>query len=94
MLAISIKGDGPMFSELAARDGTPEVFWKEYTAPEDCALDDRQAWVAANPGLADGIKSLEYMVAASSRAKSELGRRKDIQKSRPESAQVTRLRRT
>ena len=72
MLAISIKGDGPMFSELAARDGTPEVFWKEYTAPEDCALDDRQAWAAANPGLADGIKSTEYMVAASSRAKANL----------------------
>ena len=72
MLAISIRGNGPMFDELAQRANTPEVFWQEYAAPEDCDLDDRQAWAAANPGLQSGIKSVEYMVAASARAGANL----------------------
>ena len=68
LLAISIRGDGPMFGELSERAGESEVFWKEYAAPEDCALDDVGAWEAANPGLADGIKSLAYMHDAAARA--------------------------
>ena len=68
LMAISIRGDGPMFSELADRAGAREVFWTEYAAPEDCALDDPTAWAAANPGLQDGIKSAAYMVDASRRA--------------------------
>ena len=68
LMAISIRGDGPMFSELADRSGAREVFWTEYAAPDDCALDDPVAWGAANPGLQDGIKSASYMVDASARA--------------------------
>ena len=59
--AISVRGDGPMFSELADRELDPAVFWREYAAEEHCELDDPEAWAAANPGLATGIKSLAYM---------------------------------
>ena len=68
LLAISIRGDGPMFSELAERAADTSVVWHEFAAPENADLDDRSAWHKANPGLADGIKSLEYMVDASRKA--------------------------
>ena len=45
LLAISIRGHGPMFSELAERAGSPGVHWQEFAAPDDCALDDESAWV-------------------------------------------------
>ena len=60
LLAISIRGDGPMFAELADRATDPAVHWVEYAAPESAALDDAAAWHAANPGLGS-IKSLDYM---------------------------------
>ena len=66
--AISIKGDGPMFAEMAERADGAAVRFIEYAAPADAALDDEAAWYAANPGLADGIKSLPYMRDASRRA--------------------------
>ena len=68
LLAISIRGDGPMFSEMAARAETAAVHWTEFAAPDDCALDDESAWEAANPGLADGIKSRGYMRDSSAKA--------------------------
>lgn len=61
LLAISIRGDGPMFSEMADRAKEPGVCWVEYRAPDDCSYDDESAWNDANPGLADGIKSMAYM---------------------------------
>lgn len=60
-IAISIKGDSPLFKEVEARQDLPHVYWKEYAAPADCALDDEAAWHQANPALAHGIKTLEYM---------------------------------
>ena len=68
LLAISIKGDGPMFHELSERAATGSVVWHEYAAADDCDLLDRDAWTAANPGLASGIKSMAYMVDAAARA--------------------------
>ena len=59
--AISIRGHGPMFTELADREALPSIFWKEYAAPPDADIDDRAAWKAANPGLGT-IKSLQHMV--------------------------------
>lgn len=61
MLAISVRGDGPMFAELADRADDPAVHWVEYAASESAALDDPAAWIAANPGLATSIKSRRYM---------------------------------
>ena len=68
LLAISIRGDGPMFSEMAERSGADSIVWHEYAAAEDCDLLDRDAWRAANPGLASGIKSIRYMEDAAARA--------------------------
>ncbi|MDE0219357.1 MAG: terminase large subunit [Spirochaetaceae bacterium] len=64
---ISIQGDGPMFSEMGQRDGSPTLHWRKWSAPEDCDLDDEVAWLAANPGIADGIKSRQYMADAAAR---------------------------
>ena len=61
LLVISVRGDGPMFAELAERSDDPTVHWKEFAAADDSRLDDPAAWHAANPGLASGIKSESYM---------------------------------
>ena len=61
MLCISVRGDSELFSEfakIAPEDSS--IFWREWAAPEHCALDDPAAWKAANPGLGS-IKSLAYM---------------------------------
>lgn len=68
MLSISIRGDGPMFAELAERAASPAVWWQEWAAPRDCDLADEDAWHAANPGLASGIKSIDYMRRMAERA--------------------------
>jgi len=41
----------------AIREGAtlPGVVYREYSAPEDCELDDRKAWRKANPALAAGF---------------------------------------
>jgi phage terminase large subunit-like protein len=57
-----------MFRELSERASEPSVRFIEHAAPPDAALDDVSAWHAANPGLADGIKSLSYMRDAARRA--------------------------
>ena len=68
MLTISIQGDGPMFREMGERKDDPAVVWHAFAATDECSLDDESAWAAANPGLVDGIKSLQYMRDASRRA--------------------------
>ena len=68
LVCISIRGDSPMFNELAARAGDDTVHWVEYAADEKLSLDDPVAWHQANPGLATGIKSLKYMQDISKRA--------------------------
>jgi phage terminase large subunit-like protein len=38
------------------RDGEDEdFFFAEWTAPADCAVDDREAWALANPQLGDTL---------------------------------------
>ena len=70
---ISIRGDGPMFAEMRERAGSKGLHWQEWVAPEGCALDDEDAWDAANPGIRDGIKARRYMRRASERAMSAPG---------------------
>ena len=60
-LAISILGDSPFPVEMIGRQADPATVVHVYQAPDDCMLDDPSAWHAANPGLREGIKSLEYM---------------------------------
>lgn len=37
----------------SARAGDPTIHLVEYGAPDDCAVDDEEAWAQANPGLGD-----------------------------------------
>ena len=60
-LSLSVHGDGPFIDEVLARKGAPGLAVHHYHAPPDCELDDEAAWDAANPGLACGIKSRDYM---------------------------------
>ena len=64
-IAISIMGDrSSIMHEIKARSNDPAVCFHHFAAPADCKLDDRAAWVAANPGLGT-IKSESYMEDAS-----------------------------
>ena len=60
---ISVRGDSPLFAEILAN---PSTVAHVYAAPDDCAIDDRSAWAAANPGLGT-IKQLAYMEAECAR---------------------------
>ena len=68
MISLSIQGHSPFTAELLDRRHSDQVAVHHYAAPADCALDDRSAWEAANPGLAEGIKSYDYMADAARRA--------------------------
>ncbi len=60
-VALTIHGDGPFVPEILERRDDPAVAVHHYRpAADDCALDDPEAWSAANPGLGT-IKSLDYM---------------------------------
>ena len=67
-LALTIHGSGPFVPEILARSRARGVSVHHYHAPLGCALDDRAAWRAANPGLGS-IKSVDYMESESARAK-------------------------
>ena len=64
IIHLSIRGDGPFVPELLS---DVAVFRTVYAAADGCALDDRSAWRAANPGLGT-IKPLAYMVRESAAA--------------------------
>ena len=66
-LALTIHGSGPFVPEILARAGAPGVEIHHYHAAPGCALDDRAAWLAANPGLGS-IKSEAYMASEAARA--------------------------
>ena len=57
VLHISVRGDSPLFREILEN---PATVARVYAAPDDAAIDDREAWAAANPGLGS-IKQLAYM---------------------------------
>ena len=68
-LSLSVHGDGPFIDEVLARKGAPGLAVHHYHAPSDCELDDEAAWDAANPGLACGIKSRDYMRSEAARVR-------------------------
>ena len=68
MVSISVLGHSPLTAELVDRKEDPAVAIHVYAAPKDCSLDDEAAWRAANPGLAEGIKSRSYMEDMARRA--------------------------
>ena len=89
LLAISIQGDGPMFWELGERADDDSVVWEKYAAPDDAALDDEEAWALANPGLADGIKSLVLHAGCFTQGDHHSGRCQQLQGIRFKSAAFT-----
>ena len=66
-VALSVFGPGPFVPEIVNRRGDPALALHVYQSREGAALDDEAAWAEANPGLACGVKSLEYMRAESRR---------------------------
>ena len=54
---ISVRGDSPLYREILSNPATVQ---RVYQAPDDCAIDDEDVWLAANPGLGT-IKSRAYM---------------------------------
>ena len=60
-VSLSVHGDGPFIPEILERRGDQSLAVALYQAHEGCALDSEDAWAAANPGIACGIKSLDYM---------------------------------
>ena len=66
-LALSVHGAGPFVPEIIKRRGEPSLALHLYQSDADCHLDDEKAWHDSNPGLAVGIKSIEYMRAEARR---------------------------
>jgi len=58
VLHISVRGDSPLFREVLDNPATVKA---QYYSESDCPLDDVKSWHAANPGIAAGIKSEDYM---------------------------------
>lgn len=63
VIHISVRGDSPLFAEILSN---PATVAHVYAAPDDCAIDDRDAWAAANPTLGT-IKQVSYMEAECAR---------------------------
>ena len=73
LLAISIRGASDLVEDMIERHKVKQnrkhLVVHMYAAPQDCALDDKEAWKAANPGLG-AIKQVSYMYRAAQKAKS------------------------
>jgi len=52
------------WSEMLDAEPVPSVYVQLHSAPEDCALDDRKAWAAANPALGAFLNEAEFADAA------------------------------
>ena len=66
-ISTQAKSDLHFFSELLDAEPDPTVHVQLHAAPEDCALDDREAWAAANPALGS-FRDLKEMEIAADRA--------------------------
>ncbi|SCW36786.1 Phage terminase-like protein, large subunit, contains N-terminal HTH domain [Sphingobium faniae] len=52
------------WSEMLDAEPAPSVYIQLHAAPDDCALDDREAWAAANPALGAFLNEDEFADAA------------------------------
>ena len=68
VIALSVRGFSPLLQEMIDAAGKTKTAVHLYAAPEDCDLQDREAWRAANPGLGS-VKSMAYMVEEAERVK-------------------------
>jgi phage terminase large subunit-like protein len=63
-ISTQAKDDLHFFSELLDAEPDPTVHVQLHAAPDDCALDDREAWAAANPALGHFRDLKEFEIAA------------------------------
>ena len=56
--------DMHFWSEMLDAEPVPSVYVQLHAAPEDCALDDREAWAAANPALGEFLNLTEFADSA------------------------------
>lgn len=56
--------DFHFFSEMLDAEPVPTIYTQLHTAPADCALDDREAWAAANPALGLFLNEDQFADAA------------------------------
>lgn len=64
IISTQAANDDDLFSILiddALKGDDPAVVCHLHTAPKDCKLDDREAWAAANPAMAYGVRDLADM---------------------------------
>ncbi|WP_103729938.1 terminase large subunit [Novosphingobium sp. HII-3] len=52
------------WSEMLDAEPMPSVYTQLHAAPDDCALDDREAWAAANPAMGAFLNESEFADAA------------------------------
>lgn len=52
------------FSEMLDAEPSPTVYTQMHAAPDDCDLDDREAWQAANPALGHFLNADQFEDAA------------------------------
>ncbi|WP_343343389.1 terminase TerL endonuclease subunit [Sphingomicrobium sp. XHP0239] len=52
------------FSEMLDAEPVPTIYTQLHAALEDCALDDREAWAAANPALGEFLNEEQFADAA------------------------------
>ncbi len=52
------------FSEMLDAEPVPTIYTQLHCAPDDCALDDREAWAAANPALGVFLNEAQFADAA------------------------------
>ena len=58
------------FSEMLDAEPTPTVYVQLHTAPDDCRIDDPEAWAAANPALGSFLNADQFADAAARAARS------------------------
>jgi phage terminase large subunit-like protein len=63
-ISTQAKDDHHFFSELLDAPPSPTVHIQLHTAPDNCALDDREAWLAANPALGVFLNEEQFADAA------------------------------
>ena len=71
LLALSIRGESVLLEEMLERRELPtcavHLYAPDVVQGADVDIHDRKIWAAGNPGLATGIKALDYMAAEAAR---------------------------
>ena len=70
IFCISIRGDNEVLEEIIQRGDNTETYVQVHAAGEESSILDEDSWHQANPGLKDGIKSIEAMRFAAKSAAS------------------------